>query len=60
MRFFKELATAQMGDNQEVRLDTAGQWIYDIQFSVAMAVGSHLFPSRTEKLSPPALMVLHG
>ena len=29
---------------------------YDIQ--VVIAAGSHLFPSRTEKLSPPAPMVL--
>ena len=27
---------------------------------VAMAEGKHLFPFRTEKLSPPAPMVLHG
>jgi hypothetical protein len=29
-------------------------------FSVAIAEGSHLFPSRTEKLSSPAPMVLPG
>jgi hypothetical protein len=29
-------------------------------FPVATAEGSHLFPFRTEKLSPPAPMVLHG
>jgi hypothetical protein len=29
-------------------------------FGVAMAEGSHLFPFRTEKLSPPAPMVLPG
>ena len=28
-------------------------------FQVAMAAGFHLFPFRTEKLSPPAPMVLH-
>ena len=28
------------------------------KFLVTMAVGIHLFPFRTEKLSPPALMVL--
>jgi hypothetical protein len=27
---------------------------------VTMAAGIHLFPFRTEKLSPPALMVLRG
>src|SRR5690242_17853975 len=31
-----------------------------IQVGVAMAEGSHLFPFRTEKLSPPAPMVLPG
>jgi hypothetical protein len=30
------------------------------QFGVATAEGSHLFPFRTEKLSPPAPMVLPG
>ena len=30
------------------------------QFGVAMAEGIHLFPFRTEKLSPPAPMVLPG
>ena len=29
-------------------------------FQVTMAAGNHLFPSRTEKLSPPAPMVLQG
>ena len=28
-------------------------------FQVAMVAGFHLFPFRTEKLSPPAPMVLH-
>ena len=28
------------------------------KFLVTIAVGPHLFPFRTEKLSPPALMVL--
>ena len=31
-----------------------------IRFGVAMAEGKHLFPFRTEKLSPPAPMVLPG
>src|SRR5438034_10749753 len=31
-----------------------------ILFGVALAEGSHLFPFRTEKLSPPAPMVLPG
>src|SRR5262249_46966438 len=31
-----------------------------IHFGVALAEGSHLFPFRTEKLSPPAPMVLPG
>ena len=30
----------------------------NIKFLVTIAVGPHLFPFRTEKLSPPALMVL--
>jgi hypothetical protein len=30
------------------------------KFQVAMAVGIHLFPYRTEQLSPPAPMVLQG
>src|SRR5215204_5612585 len=29
-------------------------------FAVAISVGSHPFPSRTRKLSPPEPMVLHG
>ena len=29
-------------------------------FPVTMAEGIHLFPSRTQKLSPPAPMILHG
>ena len=31
-----------------------------INFLVAKAEGQHLFPSRTQKLSPPASMVLQG
>ena len=31
-----------------------------LRFSVAIAQGSHLFPSRTQKLSPAAPMILHG
>src|ERR1700684_2753 len=30
------------------------------KFPAAIAEGSHPFPSRTRKLSPPAPMVLHG
>src|SRR6185369_2482694 len=33
---------------------------FEIRFGVALAEGSHLFPFRTEKLSPPAPMVLPG
>jgi hypothetical protein len=29
-------------------------------YQVVIAAGSHLFPFRTEKLSPPAPMVLHS
>ena len=29
------------------------------EYQAAIAAGFHLFPSRTEKLSPPAPMVLH-
>ena len=36
-----------------------GQWsMFNEIYQVVIAAGSHLFPFRTEKLSPPAPMVL--
>jgi hypothetical protein len=34
--------------------------ILEYPFPVTIAEGKHLFPFRTQKLSPPALMVLRG
>src|SRR5215210_1473620 len=44
----------------EVRLAGFYNRIYAVLERVTMAAGIHLFPFRTEKLSPPAPMVLRG
>ena len=38
----------------------SGNLLKSLQFLVALPEGVHLFPSRTQKLSPPGPMVLHG